>query len=416
MPEELEGLKPEDVVVSGRGKGTESEEAPVVEEGEEEEEVEVEEGEESGEESTEEEGGEESTEEESEESAEDDEAAEVDGVFVDPESGVIVDEEGKEMELVYKDGEEEVDWAALSEEVGIEIESNDDVVDALKELAEYKSLSPALQKAIEIEQNKGDVAAYFRMLAVDPEKLSDRDVLWEQYVAENPKRASDNPKFARQDFDRRQAKEYALLTEYENLSASEQEDFLAEHKAEIDYLKEKRKFDAEAARTALRETREKAQFYGPEKPAAQTDADIQAIVRAHEAGYKQAIKDFDVVSIDIGDDYEFNVSLSETNKEVALDWMRNPEKLLNELGFSKNKIDYDTLAGWATLIADIKYGTFGERFRQALIDNKDINTLERTLDAPGIKNGSGKASIQADEWEAVGAAFEKKRMETKKKR
>jgi hypothetical protein len=88
---------------------------------------------------------------------------------------------------------------------------------------------------------------------------------------------------------------------------------------------------------------------------------------------------------------------------------------LNELGFSDGKVDYNTLAGWVTLIADIKHGNFGERLRQALLDNKDIGTLESTLDAPGIKGASEKPKIDGDDWSKIGEAFEKKRLESKKR-
>lgn len=314
--------------------------------------------------------------------------------------------------------EDEFDWEALSNEVGIELDSDDAVVESLRELATYKSLSPALQKAIEIERNKGDVAAYFKSIANDPKDLSDRDALWEQYVAENPKRVAGNPKFARLDFDRKVDKEYALLTEYEKLSASDREDFLEEHKDEIDYLTEKRKFDAEAARASLQEKRAGATFNTPDKPDPKAVEERMAeVMRNHESGYKKALSEFDVVALNVGNDFEFNVGLTESNKKVATEWMKNPESFLKELGFTKESIDYDTLAGWAALIADIKYGTFGERLRQALIDNKDIKTLENTLDAPGIvKTGGEKPILQGDEWDQLGDAFEKKRMESKKKR
>ena len=158
------------------------------------------------------------------------------------------------------------------------------MLEALEELAEYKKLSPALQKAIEIERNKGDVAAYFKALSNDPSQLSDRDALWEQYVAENPKRVAGNPKFARLDFDRKLDKEYSLLNEYEKLSASDREDFLEEHKDEIEYLKEKRKFDAEAARASLQEAREKATFHPVEpKGGAMSEEKLQEVIRNHEA-------------------------------------------------------------------------------------------------------------------------------------
>jgi len=392
MPgEELDSLKPEDVVVTSTPQQRKNEDKAPVEEPApvEEEEKPAEEPAEEGEEQEEE--GEESEEE-----------------------GEEQEEEGEEEP---EDEYQEIDYAALSEEVGLELESEEDVLDALEELAEYKSLSPALQKAIEIERNKGDVAAYFKAIANDPKELSDRDALWEQYVAENPKRVAGNPKFARLDFDRKLDKEYSLLNEYEKLSASDQEDFLEEHKDEIEYLKEKRKFDAEGARASLQEAREKANFYPVEQKDTMTEEKMQEIIRNHEAGYKKALAEFDVVSLDLGDDLEFNVSLSESNKKVAQDWMRDPDKFLQELGFTKDKIDYHTLAGWATLIADIKYGTFGERFRQALIDSKDIQTLEQTLDAPGVtKTGGDKPIIAGDEWDQVGAAFEKKRMESKKRR
>ena len=329
----------------------------------------------------------------------------------------LTEEEVKFLEDHAKEPEAEFDWEAFSQDVGIELDSDEAIVDSLKELAEYKSLSPALQKAIEIERNNGNVAAYFKAIANDPKELSDRDALWEQYVTENPKRVAGNPKFARLDFDRKLDKEYDLLTQYEKLKGEDQEEFLKEHKADLDYLKEKRKFEADAARATLQETRDKATF----KNAANPEMDqkrADEIIKAHETGYKKAIAEFDVVSLAMGKDFEFNVGLSESNKKKATEWMKNPEAFLGELGFTAGKIDYDTLAGWAALIADIKYGTFGERLRQALVDNKDIRTLENTLDAPGIvKTGGGdKPILQGDEWDQVGEAFEKKRMESKKKR
>jgi len=310
--------------------------------------------------------------------------------------------------------ESDFDWEAFSENVGIELDSDDAVIDSLKELAEYKSLSPALQKAIEIERNKGDVAAYFKAIATDPKTLSERDALWEQYVADNPKRVSGNMKFARLDFERKIEKEYSLLNEYEKLPADEQEEFLSEHKAELEYLKEKRAFDAEAARASLQELRDKTKFYDTKEP---DESKIKQIMETHEKGYKKALSEFDVVTLDIGKDFQFNVGLSDANKKQATEWMRSPDKFLNELGFSDGKVDYDTLAGWVALIADIKYGNFGERLRQALVDNKDINTLEKTLDAPGIGKTPGEKSpiLEGDEWDQVGAAFEKKRLESKKR-
>jgi hypothetical protein len=257
---------------------------------------------------------------------------------------------------------------------------------------------------------------YFKSIANDPKDLSDRDALWEQYVTENPKRVAGNPKFARLDFDRKLDKEYELIIQYEKLPASEQEEFLAKHKADLDYLKEKRKFDADTARATLQEKREKTTFLPPKNPQ-MTDEKAAEVIKAHESSYKKALAEFDVVSLRVGKDFEFNVGLTETNKKIASDWMRNPETLLSELGFNKDSINYDTLAGWAALIADIKYGTFGERFRQALLDNKDIKTLESTLDAPGItKTGGEKPILQGDEWDQIGDAFEKKRLEAKKKR
>src|SRR6476660_488649 len=250
-------------------------------------------------------------------------------------------EEGKEGEP-----EAEFDWEAFSENVGIELDSDDAVIESLKELAEYKNLSPALQKAIEIEKAQGDVALYFKTIANDPKDLSDRDALWEQYVTENPKRVAGNPKFARLDFDRKLDKEYELLTKYEKLSASEQEEFLAEHKADIDYLKEKRKFDADTARATLQETRDGMTF-APVKTGQVDEKQEQEMIKAHESGYKKAISEFDVVALKVGKDFEFNVGLTDSNKKIATEWMKQPEKLLNELGFSKGKIDYDTLAGWA---------------------------------------------------------------------
>ncbi len=333
--------------------------------------------------------------------------------FIEDYTEPIAPEETEEEE---EEPEAEFDWDALSAEVGVDVSSDEEVVESLKELATYRNLSPALQKAIEIERAEGDVALYFKAMANDPKSLSDREALWEQYVFDNPKRIAGNPKFARMDFDRKLDKEYELLTKYEKLSASEQEDFLTEHKADLDYLKEKRKFEADSARATLQEARDKATFLPP-KNGQMSEEKAAEVAKKHEAGYKKALSEFDVVSLKVGDDFEFNVGLTDANKKIASEWMKNPESLLNELGFNKEGIDYDTLAGWAALMADIKYGTFGARLRQAILDNKDIKTLESTLDAPGVgKTGGDKPILQGDDWDAIGDAFEKKRLESRKKR
>jgi hypothetical protein len=324
-------------------------------------------------------------------------------------------EEEEEKEKEEEAPRPEMDWDAFSEDVGIEITSDEDIVASLKELATYKTLSPALQKAIDIERNNGDVEAYFKSITLNPEKLSDRDALWEQYVAENPKRVADNPKFATLDFNRKIEREYSLLNQYEALPASEQEEFLLEHKAEIDYLKEKRKFEADGARASLQEQRDKATFKDRPDIKQKTEEQLAKIMEGHQIGYKKALSEFDTVALNLGEGFEFNVGLTASNKKVAEEWMKHPEKFLNELGFVEGKIDYDTMIGWAALIADVKYGNFGTRLRQALVDNKDIKTLESTLDAPGIvKTGAEKNILQTDEWEQVGNKFEEMRKARKR--
>ncbi len=124
-------------------------------------------------------------------------------------------------------------FTGLSEETGLEIASDPDIISNLKSYAELKkqveeqgdpleNLSQAIKEAILIEKNGGDLADHFRRAYADYENMSDKEILRHKFFKDNLKVAKEDPELANLKFENNYAREWKLIQEakrYETMPA-----------------------------------------------------------------------------------------------------------------------------------------------------------------------------------------------------
>jgi hypothetical protein len=320
----------------------------------------------------------------------------------EPGEGAAPSEEGDDQPLSQLLGR-------FSQESGIAIESEEDVVSALKELAVMrggKKVSPALQKAIEIEEKGGNLSAYFRQLATNPDTLEPREALWSVFASTKGDLVEKNPRLAKMDFEREFNSKFSKLIEFSRLKdETEKDDFFKENKEQIEYEKERYDYEVAAAREAIRKQQESASFF--EQGSQMSEEELAQLERTHQTSVTSILNEFESVAVPIGNE-EFSLGISEKSRPMVEKFMRSPDLFLKEIGFADGAIDYDKLAGAVTLFASLTSGELGERLQKYVIDSKDISTLEGGINAPGIKRSNGSAP-SGDIWDQVAQAAVKAR-------
>lgn len=319
-------------------------------------------------------------------------------------------------EALLKTSQEEVEgFNSLSAETGVKLTSDSDIVDSLKELAQYRSgkipgVSPTLVKAIEIEKQGGNLNAFFRALSREPDKMSEVDLLRESFL-EKSERAKTNPSLASKDFERSMKQNYGSYLTYESIKdAEEKKEFYEKNSEDIDYQKELYKNDVEQSKKAFKELQEK--FPVEQKQAGMTQAQLDELSKLHLKESSAAFSAFKAVDIPIEGEDKFAVGLTDKTKPIVEGWLKDPEKFLNAIGFSPDKIDYARLRDVMAVIADISSGDFGKRFQGHVLASKNVKTLEEELDKnpKKIERGASEQNKDGDIWDKIGDAFEAKRV------
>jgi len=311
--------------------------------------------------------------------------------------------------------EEELEaFNTISQETGVEVSSDEDILKALVELdgyrkGNYPGVSPALKKAIEIERNGGDLAAYFRSQSLNPEQLDDREMLRLEFLDKDSV-SKRNPKLASMNFEREYKNRYGVYFQYQSLKdEAEKAEFYEKNSGEIEYQKERYADDVAQARKSMQDLKEN---FPITRPGGLTEQQERELAIKHENDQSQAIKGFKPVELSLGDDEKFAIGLDSTTRPIVTRWVRDPRAFLKDIGFDgeSNSIDYDRLMRVATVIANVSVPGFGERLKKAVLDGKNIKTIENELTgARRIDRSGGNPPDSKDIWDKVGEAFEKKR-------
>jgi hypothetical protein len=303
----------------------------------------------------------------------------------------------------------------LSNRIGFEVTSEEDVVTLVRNLAEkdpLEGLSPLLQKAAEFESNGGDVREYFNVLSVNTDNLSEKEAMWHKFKSENSTLSQDSPEFARQKFERDFNTKYKILSDQRAEDDFDTDEEYAAFKSNQAYAKEELQWESNTAKRELAAERDDALASAP--PQAQVNQEESARVYQEyleEASYYK--ENFETLSIPIDKEGKthYNIGLNEKSRPIYESFLDSPAKLLDYIGIGSDQksIDAEAFAQNAALLAAFAVdGEFsvGAQFANAMTERLNRNSVETRLENPapeGGKSNSGGEGGQGDLSEAVEA-------------
>ena len=313
-------------------------------------------------------------------------------------------------------------FSALSEETGVQVTTDDDIVQALIELSSLRqsdkpsNLSPAIQEAIKVEQGGGNLAEHFARTGMDFDKMDGMDVLRQQFFKTEALLFNNNPKFAQMKFERTFNQKYGNWIEYQRLTNDEDKsDFAEEHGGmdNINYDKMMLESDTAMAKTEMNEWKKTAAPEVKSVPTDMTPDQERIYTEQYGARVKKSWEGFNSLSVQMGEGLEdFSLGLNDTTRPQVEGWINNPGTFLRDIGFDKQNIDTDRLLPIMTAIAELSNGTFGSRIAKYVVDTDNIETFRRIIEKPPITPPSATPERgQKDDWELVAEAAEKARIE-----
>ena len=314
---------------------------------------------------------------------------------------------------------EEEAYLALSEETGVEVISDEDVVVKLKELASLRkdsglsSLSPAMQAAIKVEQEGGNLSEHFARVSMDIDKMDTKEALRQQFFKNDAKLYGTNPKLAQMKFERHFNEKYGKWESYNNLTDEiDKKEFLDDHDQEsIDYEKMMLENDGALAKEEL--TAWKESVKPVEKQATEggmTEKESSEYATKYTAKVNDTLSSFQSVAISMGEGAkDFALGLNDTTRPKVEGWIKNPSTFLKDIGFNGSEIDTERLLPIMTVLAEASVGDLGGKIAKFTVDSDDVETIKKRQDKPNGKTGADSSQDRGDgdEWSQIGDAAEK---------
>lgn len=314
------------------------------------------------------------------------------------------------------------DFLALSEETGVQVSTDDDIVNALIELNSLRqggspsNLSSAIKEAIEVEKSGGNLADHFARVGMDFTKMDGADVLRQQFFKTEAPLYNNNPKFAQMKFERSFKAKYGNWIEYDRLTdADDKADFAEEHGGieNIEYEKMMFQADTDMARAELSDWQKTAAAEVKSNATGMSPAQETEYAATYKAKAEKSWSGFSALSIGMGEGLQdFSLGLNDTTRPQVEGWINNPSLFLRDIGFDGEKIDTDRLLPIMTAIAELSNGTFGPRIAKYVVNNDNIETFKKTIEKPPTSSPSVTPDQGSDDpWSKIGDAAEKARLE-----
>ena len=303
------------------------------------------------------------------------------------------------------DNQEEVDYQyyeELSNQLGYDVSSNDDIVNLVKELSTkdpLEGLSPLLKQAAEFESNGGDVREYFNVLSVNTDSLSDKDAIWHKFKVDNSTLAQGNSDFAQQKFERDFKTKYKILSDNrleDDFDTTEEYNAFVKDK---EYASLELKYEGDLAKQSLVEGREEALKTAPAQAQIneQEQAQIYQDYKADADYYKSNFETLQI-PIDAKGKTNYNIGLNEKSRPMFNEWMDDPSKFLDYIGIGSDQktIDVQGLAAHMALTAafavDGEYSV-GAQFANAMTERVNRNSIETRLENPNPEGGKATSGV-----------------------
>ncbi len=289
-----------------------------------------------------------------------------------------------------------IDYTALSERIGYEVENLEDVEMLVSQLDKpidpLKDVSPFMQQAIEFERNGGDAKQFMSALAIPIDTLSDRGALFQKYLADHPD-LKDNPEYAQQKFNREYNTKYGILEENEKLDVDfENPEDLLQYQQDRKFAKQEFEHESKTAKIELKAAQDKIMTEAP----TMSQANADKAQRQHDnytAASDEFVKDFDGIQIpiDVEGKTVYNVSLNEASRPLFNKWVKDVPAFLEHIGIPSDGSDVDVeklnshMAMEAIMSTTGKDG-FGTIFASRMTERVNAKTLENELIHPADPN------------------------------
>lgn len=302
-------------------------------------------------------------------------------------------------------------WKSLAERAGIDVESEDEIIEYLQNFGSIKESLPQLQEkakyyesldplALDIDKAKKagiDENLYLTARSLDIDGLEEDDAIWMQFKLQNAQLLKDDPKFAKMKFDREQQQKYGLLSK--KLDEVEAE----ESKEEIEFQKRSKQTDAISAKRFLQEWKEKNVTI-PESQKTPSTEELDQIRNDYFKRADEFIESTDTLDIFLDEDTVFKYGLDDIKEDVRQD-LKNPIETMKRYGVDLENatIDADKLGELLITVKAI------EGLAKPLSDfilekrNKDLVTSKTKPEPPQPQ--AGGALPEKTENQLVGEAF-----------
>lgn len=273
---------------------------------------------------------------------------------------------------------------SIGTSAGIEIQSEQDIIDALKfkregeiqlseakkRLNELDSIDPFARDLDKAIKSGVDTRLYIEARNMDLEKMDGKEALRREYFLKNAKIVAADPVFAEKKFENEYRVKYSVLNE--TLTAEERD----ARRDEIDFAERSKRIDEMNAKEYLTDWKSKNVTIPEVQPVADPVVNQEIVDRY----YKQAedfVKDIGTLDIPVGDE-TFKLGMEEYSGEILKD-LKNPVETLKRLGIDPATGTIDTERFGETLAKLYAIDRVGSNVYDWALEQNAAKTLKATL-------------------------------------
>lgn len=283
----------------------------------------------------------------------------------------------------------------LSDETGIELSSEEDVVAALNELYEFKTnpqpeLPKEAQMVADLISSGGDYRSKLRLLSLDTENLNDKEALKEAFFLKNEVKGTQE--LANMQFERDFRNKYGVLDKLNSFTdPDEKAEFEAENSEEIKFAKLSYEQDVKDAKDSVSRFIEDSTT--PSTEEGMTEEEMNQIYQNHVDQVNSVSTDFEGVVLPYGENGEdsFNLMISDEDRPLLQEALTNPVDYFREtvgIDIQTGQInDYNQLASVITMIqnSDKLVSVLGQYYMEQN-DKKTVEEIVENREKPKTTN------------------------------
>ena len=308
---------------------------------------------------------------------------------------------GSEGEEAHEGGEEgevseEEYFIDLSESTGFEINSDEDIHNALlelRDLREQESVDPfegmpkELQMAFEVHKSGGDYMTALSAISKDYDGMNDKEVLREKYFQDNKELVAGDKDLASMKFEREFAAKYGVINKADEFDEEDEKaEWIDNNKENVAFATKELEHDVKTARTAMNQFKTDSTTPQSEIPGltVEQEEEMQATIEKHNEDALNTFNEHEgiVLSINDNDEDDFHLQIPEESREMLHETLMNPVPYFKEvLGMDlENGVvsDHNKLADVITYLEMSK--GLGPKLGQYYLEKMDKASIDTLLE------------------------------------